>query len=233
MTARIIFVVFVPFVVSSFVSAAAAQGRPPQQPRRPSPPKMDLSIGVGFIGSTGLGGTDADLRGPTGGPFQLFATSSRIGTSIPVEVRLDFLTGPRYVFELRGVWSRPELQTDVSEDIEGAPPLTLVESVDQYSLDIGLLVNLRPPRARTMIPFVAGGAGYVAAVHEGLTLLESGMTFRGGGGFKYPLAIRNTGRIKGTGVRVDGGLLGMTSGLATGSGTAFQVAASGSFYFMF
>jgi hypothetical protein len=219
-------------VFVAFVLTASAQGQV-AQPRRPSGPRLDLSIGSGFIGSSGLGSVDADLRGSGSASFQLFATSSRLGQSIPLEVRIDFLVSPRYVLEMRGAWSRPELKTSVSGDVEGAPPLDVIERIDQYSLDVGLLITLKPPRLRAIVPFIAAGAGYVGAVHEGLTLLENGFGFRGGGGFKYPLTMRDTGRLKGSGVRVDTALILMASGLASGSGVTSQIAASGSFYLTF
>ena len=194
---------------------------------------MELSVGAGFLGASSLGTADADLRGRSSQSFQLFDTSSRIGVSVPLEVRLDFLLGPRYVFEIRGAWSRPELETSVSGDVEGAPGLTLVERVDQYSLDLGLLVNLRQTRSRTLVPFVSGGAGYAGAVHEGLTLLENGISFRGGGGFKYPLVMQRRGRIKGMGIRADAAVIVMTGGLAGENHTARQVTTSGSLYLTF
>ena len=218
---------------AAFVAAASAQGRGAQPPAAPRNPRLELSVGAGFLGASTLGAADADLRGRSNQPFQLFDTSSRIGVSVPLEVRLDFLLGPRYVFEIRGAWSRPELETSVSGDVEGAPALTLTERVDQYSLDLGLLVNLGQVRPRTLVPFVSGGGGYVGAVHEGLTLLENGITFRGGGGFKYPLVMQRRGRIKGLGVRADAALVFMTGGLAGESDSARQVATSGSLYLVF
>ena len=194
---------------------------------------MDVSVGAGFLGGSSLGDADADLRGSGGQPYQLFATSSRIGTSRPLEVRVDFPLGPKYVLEMRGAWSRPELETAVSGDEESAPPLTVAERVDQYSLDLGLLVNLRQVRPRVLVPFLSGGLGYVAAVHEGQTLLENGISYRGGGGIKYPLAVRTTGWINGVGIRADGALIVITNGLATGSGASRQVAATGSLYLTF
>ena len=212
----------------AFVLTATAQPR-----AAPRAPRMELSVGAGFLGASSLGTADADLRGRNNQSFQLFDSSSRIGVSVPVEVRLDFLLGPRYVFEIRGAWSRPELETSVSGDVEGAPGLTLVERVDQYSLDLGLLVNLGQARSRTLVPFVSGGAGYAGAVHEGLTLLENGISFRGGGGFKYPLVMQRRGRIKGMGIRADAAVIVMTGGLAGESDTARQVTTSGSLYLTF
>ncbi len=220
--------------VTLFASLAvqtSAQAR--SEPAATRGPRMELSVGAGFLGASSLGTADADLRGRNNQPLQLFDTSSRIGGSVPLEVRLDFLLGPRYVFEIRGVWSRPELETSVTGDAEGAPGLILVERVDQYSLDLGLLVNLGQARPRTLVPFVAGGAGYAGAVHEGLTLLENGISFRGGGGFKYPLVVQRRGRIKGMGIRVDAALVFLTGGLAGESDTTRQVATSGSLYLSF
>lgn len=216
-----------------FVVPPSAQSAGAQTPSVTRAPRMELSVGGGFLGASSLGTADADLRGRSNQPFQLFDTSSRIGVSVPLEVRLDVLLGPRYVFEIRGAWSRPELETSVTGDVEGAPALTLIEQVDQYALDLGLLVNLRQMRPRTLVPFVSGGAGYVGAVHEGLTLLENGISFRGGGGFKYPFVMQRRGRIKGLGLRADAALIVMTGGLAGDSDTTRQVATSGSLYLTF
>ena len=229
------FAIVASLAVPPLVSSAAAQSKPapPPTPRGPSVPRIDLSVGAGFISGSGLGDADADLRGRSGAPLQLFATSSRLGGSPPFEVRLGYRISPRYTLEMRGGWSRPEIQTSVSGDVEGAPSLTVAEKVDLYSLDLGILVmfNRRQPRAVT--PFISAGAGYAGAVHEGLTLLENGLTYRAGGGIKYPLALRNRAWIKAIGVRADGTLIFMSGGLASGFGTTHQVAGSGSLYLTF
>jgi hypothetical protein len=230
-----VFFVVVFAVVVAFVSPTLAQTRrpPAPAPRGPSVPRIDLSIGTGFISGSGLGNANADLRGRSGAPLQLFATSSRLGASLPMEVRLGYRISPRYTLEMRGAWSRPEIQTSISGDVEGAAALTVAEQVDLYSLDLGILVMFNRPRPRAMTPFISAGAGYAGAVHEGLTLLENGFTYRGGGGIKYPLALRNRARIKAVGVRADGTFIFMSGGLASGFGTTYQVAGSGSLYLTF
>jgi hypothetical protein len=217
----------------AFVIAASAQTKPPAAPRAAAGPRFDVSVGAGFLGGSSLGDADADLRGRATEPFELFTTSTRIATSIPIEARLTFLPGARYAIEIRGVWARPELRTEITGDVEGAPPLTVAERVDLYSVDVGLVVALKPFRPRTIVPFVSGGVGYVAAVHEGLTLLENGALFHGGGGIKYPMAMGARGRLKGYGLRADAGLSVMTGGVTTGSRASRQVAVSGSLYLTF
>ena len=225
------FVAFDLFV--AFVVAAGAQAKPTAPPRAPSAPRFDVSIGVGILSGNSLDGANADLRGRTGGPLALFTTSSRLAGSVPIEARWTFLLNPRYSLEFRAGWARPELQTEIDGDFEGAPPQTVAERFDLYTLDVGLLVAFRETRLRTMVPFISGGAGYAATVHEGLTLLENGVVYRGGGGFKYPLSVRTQGRVKGVGIRGDAGLAFMTGGVAAGSGATRQGSASGSLYLAF
>ena len=233
MTARRSRGVLVALVLAFMVPlTAAAQNKPPA-PRDPLAPGFEVSIGAGFLSGSDLGDADAELRNSTGGEFRLFATSSRIGASIPVEVRLGFPIGRRYVFEVRGAWARPDLQTSVNGDAEGAPGISVAETTDQYSIDAGVIVYLGRQRQRAVTPFVSGAVGYVATVHEGLTLLENGMSVRGGGGVKFPLASGRKGRISSYGLRADAALVVMTNGVTSSSGATTQVATSGALYLTF
>ena len=218
-----------------FVLAAGAQTKPapPPSARKPSVPRLDISIGSGFVGGSGLDSADADLRGRSGEPFQLITTTSRIGSSLPLEVRLGWRLNPRYTLEIRGAWSRPELRTSIAGDIEGAAALTVAETVDLYSLDLNVVRFFTRSRPRALTPYVSGGAGYVGAVHEGLTLLENGFSYGGGGGIKYPFAIRSQGRVNEIGVRADGTLGILNGGLVTGNGPTPRFAATGALYLTF
>ena len=226
---------FLGLCVSLVVLAApvSAQTKPPAAPRPPTGPRIDLSVGAGFLGSGGLGEADADLRGRSGQSLELFTTTSRLAASVPLEIRLGFPFGSRYAIELRGVWAKPELQTTIGGDFEGAPGGTVAERFNLYTVDAGLLMAFAHARPRTLVPFLSGGAGIAGAVHEGVTLLETGVLFRGGGGLKYPIAIRTRGRLNAIGIRTDAGLVVMTGGMAAGSGATRQVTASGSFYLTF
>lgn len=224
------FAIFASFAVPSF---AQTQRPPARSPRPPSAPRWDVSVGSGFFSGSALESADADLRGRSNEPFQLFTTTSRIGGSLPLEARLGWHLNPRYTVEIRGAWSRPELQTSIAADVEGAPPVTVAEKVALYTLDLSVVRFFRRSRPRALTPFVSAGAGYVGAVHEGLTLLENGFSYRGGGGIKYPLAVRSRGRLNEIGVRADGALVIMNGGLVTGSGPTPQIVASGALYLTF
>ena len=220
-------------VACAWPLSVAAQSKPAPAPRDPLAPGFELSVGAGFLSGSDLADADADLRNSTGGEFRLFATSSRIGSSFPLEARIGFPLGLRYVFEVRGAWSRPELETTVNGDAEGVPAVSLAETTNQYSIDVGVLVYFNRQRQRTVTPFVSGAVGYVATVHEGLTLLEHGISVRGGGGVKFPLASGRKGRISGYGLRADATLVVMTNGVTSESGATTQVATSGSLYLTF
>ena len=233
--ARRLTYLFVTFgLLAGFGVPVSAQTKPSTTSRAPAGSRVDISVGAGFLGGSSLGDADAVLRGPGGGSFELFGTSSRMTGSVPVDVRVGFPLTPRYAIEVRGVWARPELQTAIAGDVEGAPALTVAERVDLYSLDVGLLVTFSESRPRVIAPFLSGGVGMVGAVHEGLTLLEKGVIYRGGGGVKYPLTPVRTGRrLKGIGLRADAALVIMTGGVVSGSGATRQVVASGSVYLAF
>ena len=215
------------------VAVAAAQVKPAATKRPPSGPRFDVSIGGGFLSGSSLGDGAADLRTRGGQPFELFTTETRIAASVPIEGRLTFLLGSRYALEVRGAWARPEVRTSITDDVEDAAPQIVAERVSLYSLDAGLLVAFKPNRAGVVAPFLSGGAGYIGAVHEGLTLLENGVLYRGGGGFRYPIAMRTQGRLKGYGVRADAGLVMLTGGIADGTGATRQMTASGSLFLTF
>lgn len=214
-------------------ASATAQTTARTTPRPSSGPRFDLSVGAGFLGGSDFGDADADLRGRSGQPLELFSTTSRLGASVPLEVRVGFPLGSRYALELRGIWARPEIETTIGGDFEGAPGVTVAERINLYAIDAGLLVAFAQARPRTLVPFLSGGAGVAGAVHEGLTLLETGAIYRGGGGLKYPLAMRTSGRVNAIGIRADAAFVVMTGGVATGSGATRQVTASGSFYLTF
>ena len=196
-------------------------------------PRVEAAFGGGLSSGGGLGTADANLRDRTGGPYRLFSTSSELGWSPPVEVRLSFPLTARYAFEGRALYSRPELRTAVSNDVEGAPGVTSSEHINQYVLDGALMVLLAPSRARRAVPFVSGGVGWVLQVHEGFAATEDGISYRGGGGLKYLLSRDDKGFIRGWGVRADGNFVVTTGDAAQQSGAARRLEATGAVYLVF
>jgi len=225
MTRTLIFVIVDLFVI--FVLTASAQAR------RPSVPRVEASFGVGFSSGSDLGERDATLLDRNGAPYLLFATSSQLTSSVPIEGRLGYAITPRYAIEARGVWSRPELRTSISQDVEGAPPVVASERIDQYQLEGSFVVMLDRLRFHGVAPFASGGVGWVGQVHEEYTLIEHGISYRGGGGLKYRLSSRDRGFVRGVGIRADAGFVVMTKGIESDGGASHRAEVSGSIYLVF
>src|SRR5687768_6675285 len=107
---RVFFFVFFDLFVC-FVLSAAAQTKPAQGPAPPGPsvPRIDLTVGTGFIGGKEIVEANHVIRGRRSAPHQLITTSSRLGGSPQLEVSLGYRISSRYTLEMRGEWSSPEI----------------------------------------------------------------------------------------------------------------------------
>jgi len=195
--------------------ACAASTRAQTAGERPAH-RIEGTVGGVWLGGAGLGSTNATLRanGTTPTPFTLFTTESRFGSAPGLDARVSYGLTRRIAVEAGLVFSRPEVRTRISNDVENAPPITVAESIEQYFVDgsVVLLLDRFAPGDRT-VPFVAGGAGYLRQLHEGLTLVESGSVYHVGGGLKHWLLLRDRGFMRGVGIRVDGRLYVLVKGI--------------------
>lgn len=213
-----------------FVSSASAQA-PSVRPLR----RVEVAAGVGMFGGGSLGSADAAIRSnsTTPAPFRLFSTDSAFVRAPVVEARLGTALSRRYEVEARFSFSRPELRSSISSDVEDAPGLTVVERVDQYLIDGALLVLFDEARLGSAVPFASAGAGYLRQLHEGLTVIESGRVYHVGGGVKHWFLSRARGAVRAAGVRADARLYFFSGGIAVDDGPRPQAAVSASFFAAF
>lgn len=195
--------------------------------------RVEVDAGGGWLGGAGLGSADANLRAsdPARRSFRLFTTGSRFAPTPTFHVKAGFAVNRRIGVEGGLLFSRPDIRTSVSADVEGAPAVTVAERVDQYVVDANVVIMLTELGlgGRT-IPFVAGGAGYLRKLHEGLTLVEQGRVYHAGGGVKHWLLARDRGVVSAAGVRADAGLYLMSGGIAVEDRPRPNVAISGSIF---
>ena len=198
--------------------------------------RFEVNLGGGWFGGAQLGSSNADLRAPsqTPSPFRLFSTASRFAAAPAFHVKSVVALSRRFGVEAGITVSHPELQLSVSNDAEAAPPITIAERIDQYSVDAGIIVMIGELAlgSRTL-PFVAAGAGYLRQLHEGQTLVEEGHVFHAGGGVKHWFVARDQGLINGAGVRVDARLYLMSGGIAFEDRPRPHGAISGSVFLAF
>jgi hypothetical protein len=220
-------VVAVLWVTASPTPAGAQSAAPPLH-------RIELAVGVGVLGGASLGPSDANLRpGTSGEPYKLFSTNSR-QTSAPIlELRAGIAVTRRYTFEAHVLFGHPELRTEISADVEGAPAITAVERLDQYLIDGGVNVRLEELRWKGLTPFAAAGAGYLRQLHEGLTVVEEGRVYYVGGGANYWLFSRLRGLPRAAGARTDLRLNLLSRGIALDEGRRSHMSVSGSFFVVF
>jgi hypothetical protein len=192
---------------------AAAQERPVR--------RLEISGGGGWFGGAHVGEAEANLRGNSAPPqpLRLFSTDTRLDGATALEVIAAFAFSRRWGVEGGLVKSAPDLRTSISADAEDAPPLDVVERVDQYIVEGRLVVMLDEIRlGERTIPFASVGAGYLRQLHEAHTVVEEGHVVDVGGGLKHWLFARNRGFIRGAALRVDARLVLLYGGISVDAG---------------
>jgi len=215
---------FLAALLAVMPAPAAAQARrtAPRQPR------IEVGVGAGMFGGLSLGERDASLRSnsTTPSPFRLFATDTNLDPAAGLEVRLGYRTTPRLTVEGTLGVARPTLTSSLSADAEGAAPVEATTTLTEYVITGGALWKLSVNPRRRWTPFVSGGAGVARHVHDGQTLIESGVDGYAGGGILYPFNPR-------VGLRVDGRVHFLNGGIAAGQGASPRGALSGSIFVAF
>jgi hypothetical protein len=130
--------------------------------------RFEITGGGGLQTGADLGNRNGDLRAnsTTPQPFPLFITHSDMARAWLADARVGFVVSPRVTVEGRLGYSRPSLDISVSADTEGAAAITVVERIDQYVIDAGIVIRLDEVRIGRLTPYVAGGAGYLRQLHE-------------------------------------------------------------------
>jgi hypothetical protein len=218
-------------VLACTASTAAAQ------PPRAAPPlrRIELSVGGGLFGGADLGSADANLRGNSlaRDPFRLFGTESTVTRAAAIEARLGMALTRRYSVEGTFSFARPELRTSISADAEGAPALVVGERIDQYLVDAAVVVLLDELRIGSVVPVLAGGAGYVRQLHEGLTLIEEGYSVHVGGGLRQWFLTGGRGLLKAAGLRADARVVIVNGAIAADDRPRSHGAISGGLFVVF
>jgi hypothetical protein len=177
--------------------------------------RLEASVGGLWIGGGALGTTDAELRAnrTPPSPFRLFTTESDAAAAGGFDLRVGYWLTEALAVEFGVVRTRPDIETRVSNDAEGAAAITLAEQLDQYFIDASVVWALDRFRVgdRT-VPFLSAGGGYLRQLHEGRTLVETGQVYHVGGGIRHQLFAGLKG-IRAVGVRVDGRLYVLVDGV--------------------
>ncbi|MBI4487274.1 MAG: hypothetical protein HY655_14825 [Acidobacteria bacterium] len=179
--------------------------------------RFEVALGPLWVGRAAFGRADATETASSGGRFPLFSTSSELAAAPGLEARVGIRFARRLQVEASSSYRRPQLRATISGDVENAARIAVAESIQQFTFDGALVLQLARWRfGRGGLPFVSAGAGYLRELHEGRTLAAAGRTFHVGGGVKY-LIVSRDGRWKGLGVRGDVRALVRANGAALDS----------------
>lgn len=151
-----------------------------------------------------MGESDAFLTSsqvPTGQPFVLFRTATRLDKATAADARIGIVIGRGFSAEVRSSFSRPKYRISISGDSEAAQAFDVTDRLDQYVVDVALVWRIVQLGRGPLLPFVGGGGGYVRQLHSNGVLASQGARYFGHGGVEYWLRRRDSGRLKGAGLR--------------------------------
>lgn len=187
------------------------------------PGRLSVAAGVSWTGTMSIAAVDATETAPTGGRFSLFSTDTSIGSAAGFEGTVGFQVTRSFEVQASASTMRPDLQTRVTGDAEGASDVTVSEPLKQLTIEGSLVLHLTNLRFGTqMVPFLSAGAGFLRQLHDGGTLAENGRIYHVGGGVQYLLTNSPTGGIKALGIGLDGRVVMRSGGVSFEDGLHFS-----------
>jgi hypothetical protein len=204
--------VFALALVIATTGAASAQTPASPAAQRPSGPRLDVATTLSLVGPTSFGQSAEQLLRPDGSNLTVFRADNRLAAGIGVEVHLGFPARRRLMAELTGSWSRADLQSRISGDIEDVEDVTLGQRLHRFSAE-GSVVWTWRARGRASY-FVRGGAGWMRElVADGLLTADAVVT-NVGAGMKYWWRERPRASVRRIGLRLEGRANVRSSGLS-------------------
>lgn len=194
--------------------------------------RLEVAGGLRWNGATTFAEMAATETSVGGQRLTLFKSRSALESSPGVEARVGFALAALFEAEAAVSYNTRQLRTDITADFEGAQAVAVSEPIKQFIVQGGLVMPLRMVGSLRVTPFASGGAGYLRQLHEGQTLIESGLTYYVGGGVNVLLR-SGAGRIKTTGLRADVRAQFLADGVAPGGGTYAVPAAGASLFVRF
>jgi hypothetical protein len=197
-------------VLTLWPAPGAAQGPAPR------PRSFEVSVGGVALAPVDFGTSRATLvaNQASAPEVTFFNAATEFGAGTGVDGRLAFNITRSLAVEGGLVWTRATLESRITSDVEGIPDATLTEEVDTYFVEASAVWHLRQLTAGRLLPFVAGGAGYLRQLDgEKLLTDDPGQVYHAGGGVKVLFRQRPRGLIRGLGLRADARLYFLTSGV--------------------
>lgn len=187
--------------------------------------KIELTVGAIASGASSAGVTRAELLDSAGNPVTLFEATHRTSVGIGIDAGLLYRWRPAIALEVSGSWTRPDLETRISDDFEGADDTVLSLGMHRFSAEAAAVRHFG--RRGGAEPYVRAGAGWFRELTTDRALVDNGLTGHAGAGFKYWVREGHRGWLGHIALRADVRLVMRRGGIALGEvGTRWSPAAS-------
>ena len=173
-------------VIASVLVATCASAQIAAPVNRPA--KVELGGGITWTGSVTGPSAMAELtaNGQSSGGFDLFSTESTLENGAGLGASVAYFVSPTVAVEAGLRYSQPTVTFRLSDDVENASPVSAKETLNRYIFTGSLVWHFRSIGSSSrIVPFVAGGGGYVRDLHESKELLETGGEIHAVGGVKF------------------------------------------------
>ena len=174
--------------VSTVVAAAALLALPAASAAQDTP-RLSLGLGAAWTAGYAAGdsrATETSNPAVSANPLLLFAASAHADATAALVAHVGWRVARAWAIEAEAQVSRPVLSVALSQDFENAPDTMASETFTQ--LLVGGSVVYRGRRHTRVIPFVAGGGGYVRRVAENASTAETSPELHAGGGVEFAMS---------------------------------------------
>lgn len=171
------------------------------------PSRFEVSAGAGWLGTTGLGGANAELVPGQGTPaLVLFSTTSELASPAGVDGRIGVRVTPSVIVSAVASLGWGHVNVSIASDAEAGRAFQfegerLLQARFEGRVD-WLFHALRFAGGRG-VPFATASIGILQQWHESYTIKEAGQSVLAGGGIRYLFRCRRDSRLSQAGVTAE------------------------------
>jgi hypothetical protein len=178
-------------------------------------PAFELDVAGVFTVPVTLGQSTATYRRPDGSLFALFRTDDRAAAGLGAEVHAGVGISSRISVEGTAGWSRTELRSEITSDVEGSTGDVLSDRITRFKAEGSVVCTLVQKGATSF--FARGGVGLMRELSSDGIYAVNGTIGNAGAGVKY-WKHTSSGRRR-LGLRVEGRAAIRARGISVGSST--------------
>jgi hypothetical protein len=177
-------------------------------------PELEFTVGATLNGPSSAGTTRAELLDSAGNSLTVFESKQRMTAAIGLAGAMSYRLRPRLALEVSGGWTRPDVESRIVDDFEGADDMTLSLGTHRFTVELSAVRHFG--RRGALEPYARAGAGWLRELTRDRTLVDDGLAAHVGGGAKYWLREGRPGWLGDVALRADVRLSARRGGIAPG-----------------